>query len=432
MSRPIAFTDARIVDPAASHDGPGTLLVADGVIRARLAPADPIPADAEVRPCDGLAIVPGLVDTRVFVGEPGAEHRESIATAGQAALAGGVTTLLTMPDAGAVVDDPALVSFMRETADIADLADIRPCGALTKGLDGREMAELYLMREAGAVAVSQGRRPLPDAALLRRAMLYARDLDLVIDLAPSEATLARGVVSSGAMGSWLGLAGSSNEAETTAALRDLELARGTRAKLNVACASLPRTIDLADRARDDGADATVSVSINHLALNENDVGDYRTYFRLDPPLRTADDREGLVEALAVGRIDMVCSAHDPQDADTKRLPFENAAPGAIGLETLLPALLRLHHGGHVPLIRLIESVTAAPARRFGLPAGTLAPGAPADLAVVDLDEPWIVREGEIVSRARNTTFENARMQGRVRETWVRGVRKFALPAQDGP
>ena len=432
MSRPIAFTDGRVVDPASGHDGPATLLVGNGRILDMLGPGDPIPAHAEVRRCAGLAILPGLVDTRVFVGEPGAEHRETIATLGRAALAGGVTTLLAMPDTAPVIDDPALVAFMRETAELTSSIRLEPCGALTKGLRGKEMAELSLMRDAGAVAAAQGRMPLADAGLLRRALLYARDLGVVVDLAPIDATLSGGVVTAGAMGSWLGLRSVPHEAETIAALRDLELARGTRGAVNVAGASLPRTIDHVARAKDEGVDASVSVSVNHLSLNETDVGDYRTYFRLDPPLRAEEERLRLVEALVDGRVDMVCSAHDPQDADTKRLPFADAAPGAIGLETLLSALLRLHHGGDVPLARIVECVTAAPARRFGLEAGTLARGAPADIALVDLDEPWIVREDEIVSRARNSTFEDARMQGRVVETWVGGTCRFALDAKPGP
>ena len=424
--RPIAFTDARILDPAGDFDGPGTLLIVDGQIKARLSPNDPIPADAEIKPCDGLAITPGLVDSRAFCGEPGADHRETIASLGRAAAAGGVTTIAMMPDASPVLDEAAMIAFVREVAERDSMVRILPSCALTRGLEGERLAELGLMLDAGAAFASQGKRGIADAALLRRAMLYARDFDAVVDLPPVDAHLATGVMTSGSWSSWLGLPSSPPDAETIPLLRDLELARSTSVKLNIAGLSLHRSVEHLVRAKNDGTNVSASVSINHLSLNETDVGAYRTFFRLDPPLRAEVERLALVEALREGAIDMVCSMHDPQDADTKRLPFADAAAGAIGVETLLAALLRLYHSGEIPLLRLIETVTSAPAKRLGLPGGTLAPDARADLTIIDLDEPWVVKEDEIVSLSKNTAFEQARLQGRVLETWVGGKQVFAL------
>ena len=429
--RPVAFTDARVVDPVAATDETGTVLIRDGKIAGRLSPSDAIPAEAEIRDCRGLALLPGLVDTRCFTGEPGGAHRESIETLGSAAAAGGVTTLLIMPDAEPVIDDPSLVSFLLRGAAATGTVRMHPVAALTKGLLGRELAEIGLMLEAGAVAASQGRRPVESAAIMRRALTYARDFGIVVDVPAIEASLAGGVMHASTWSSWLGLSGVPHEAETLAVLRECELSRATRTPVNLSCMSSGRALQHLSRAKADGVDVTASVSVNHLCLNENDVGDYRTFFRLDPPLRTETDRTALIAALAAGTIDAICSGHDPQDADTKRLPFADAAPGAIGLETMLAAALRLHHNDEVGLLRLVQAMTSAPARRFGLPAGTLGVGADADLILVDLDEPWVVRQDEIASRSKNTAFENARLQGRVRETWVAGKRVFALDEQRG-
>ena len=235
--RPVAFQGARVVDPASGRDGPATLLVRGGEIAAVLAPGDPVPSEAERRDCRGLAILPGLVDARVFTGQPGGEHRESLETLGRAALAGGVTTLLVMPDALPVIDEASLVSFVRQTADATGTARMRPLGALTKGLGGLELAEMGLMLEAGAAALGQGREPVADAGVLRRALLYARDFGAVVDLPPRERALSGGVMNASAWSSWLGLPGVPPEAETVAVLRDCELARATGTPVNLACLS---------------------------------------------------------------------------------------------------------------------------------------------------------------------------------------------------
>jgi len=423
----ILFERARILDPSRGVDEVGSVLVRDGTILAAGAEAlnQGRPEGAEVVDCAGLVVMPGLVDACVFVGEPGAEHRETMASAAEAAAAGGVTSVIMMPDVDPVIDDMALVEFVLRAGGNHS-ARIFPAAALTKGLQGREMTEFGLLKQAGAVAFSEGRHALASSLLMRRALTYARDFDAVVAVQPRDVELeAGGVMNEGLYATWLGLPGIPREAESIPLERDLALARLTGGRYHAASVSTALSTEALRRAKNEHAPVSAAVSINHLALNENDVGEYRTFFKLSPPLRSEEDRRSMVEALKDGTVDMIVSAHDPQDVDTKRLPFAEAAAGAIGLETLLAAALRLHHGRDVPLLRLVEALSTAPARRFGLPGGTLKPGASADLILVDPDEPWIVREDGIRSRSKNTCFEGARMQGRVLRTLLGGRTVFA-------
>ena len=421
------FSHARIVDPSRSIDEIGTVVVQGTKIAAagKEALNQGAPEGATVVDCTGLTIMPGLVDTRVFIGEPGAEHRETIASASMAAAAGGITSLVMMPDTHPVIDDVALVEFVLRTARDTAVVNIFPAAAITKGLAGREMTEFGLLREAGAVAFTDGRHTIRNSLVMRRALTYARDFDAVVAHETQDADLASaGVMNEGLYASWLGLAGIPREAELIPLERDLALARLTRGAYHAAKISTAMAADAIRRAKADGARVTAGAAIYNLALNEHDVGEYRTFFRLTPPLRAEEDRLAMIEALRDGTLDVVVSSHDPQDVDTKRLPFADAAAGAIGLETLLAVALRLYHNGDVPLIRLAEVLSTAPARLFGLPGGSLSPGAPADLAVIDLNEPWVVSESHIRSRSKNTCFEGARLQGRVLQTMVAGSTVF--------
>lgn len=423
------FKNARIVDPSRGLDETGSVIVTDNLIVASGASAhnQGIPEGAKVFDCKGKAVIPGLIDSRVFIGEPGGEHRETIASASHAAAAGGVTSLIMMPDTAPVIDDVALVEFVLRTARETALVNIYPAAAITKSLAGQELTEIGLLQHAGAVAFTDGRHTIANSLLMRRALTYARDFGAVIahetqdpDLAPS------GVMNEGLFASWLGLPGIPREAEVIPLERDLLLARLTGGAYHAAKISTAIAADTVERAKNDGASVSAGVSINHLSLNENDIGEYRTFFRLSPPLRAEEDRLAMVEAVRNGTIDLVVSSHDPQDVDTKRVPFADAADGAIGLETILAAGLRLVHGGDLPLLRLIEVLSTAPAKLFSLTGGTLKPGAPADLAVVDIDEPWVVHEADIRSRSKNTCFEGSRMQGKVLQTMVSGRTVFAF------
>lgn len=422
------FQRARIVDPSRAIDETGSVIVDGKRIVAAGADAlnQGIPSGAEVIDCAGKAIVPGLIDGRVFIGEPGGEHRETIASASIAAASGGVTSIVMMPDTDPVIDNVALVEFVLRTAKETASVNVFPAAAITKGLEGHEMAEFGLLREAGAVAFTDGRHTIASSMVMRRALTYARDFDAVIAHETQDADLASsGVMNEGLYASWLGLSGIPREAETIPLERDLALARLTRGNYHAAKISTAMAAAAVLRAKADGAKVTSGVSINSLSLNENDVGEYRTFFRLAPPLRAEEDRIAMVEALKDGTIDLIVSSHDPQDVDTKRLPFADAAVGAIGLETLLAVALRLHHNDDVPLLRIIEALSTAPAKLFGLPGGTLKPGAIADLVLVDLNEPWVVREADIRSRSKNTCFEGARLQGKVLKTLVAGRTVFS-------
>ncbi|MET3659839.1 dihydroorotase [Aquamicrobium ahrensii] len=421
------FSHARIVDPSRGLDETGSVVVQDGRIAAAGKDAlnQGAPEGATVIDCTARTIIPGLVDSRVFIGEPGGEHRETIASASQAAAAGGVTSVVMMPDTDPVIDNVALVEFVLRTARDTACVNIFPAAAITKGLEGREMTEFGLLREAGAVAFTDGRHTLSNSLVMRRALTYARDFGATIVHETLDAELAgAGVMNEGLYASWLGLSGIPREAETIPLERDLSLARLTHSNYHAAKISTGMAADAIRRAKGDGVNVSAGVAIYNLALNEHDVGEYRTFFRLNPPLRAEEDRLAMIDALKDGTIDVIVSSHDPQDVDTKRLPFSDAAAGAIGLETLLAVALRLHHNDEVPLLRIVEALSTAPARIFGLPGGTLKPGAPADLAVLDLNEPWVVNEAGIRSRSKNTCFEGARLQGRVLQTMVGGLTVF--------
>jgi dihydroorotase len=420
---PIALLNARLVDPERETETRGGLIVIDGLIAGVGAAVtrDQVPTEARIVDCKGDVVSPGLVDMRAFVGEPGAEHRETIASASAAAAAGGVTSLVMRPDTNPCVDDPAVVDFILRRARDDARVRIFPSAALTKGLAGREIAEIGLLAEAGAVAFSDGPHSVAEALTMRRAMTYARDFDaLVAPVCEDRSLRGEGVMAEGLRASWLGLTGIPREAETIALERDLRLVGLTGVRYHAALLSNRLSLAAMARARDEGLQASCGVSINHLTLNELDVGDYRTFLKLMPPLRAEEERMALVEALSAGLIDVICSDHDPQDVETKRLPFAEAAAGAIGLETMLSAALRLVTGGQVSLPRLICAMTLRPAEILKVPVGRLAVGAPADVIRFDPDEPYVLDPAELHSRCRNTPFDAARLEGRVKLTLVAG------------
>jgi dihydroorotase len=411
------------VDPVAETERRGGLLAMDGVIAGVGATVtrDQIPDHASIVDCGGDVVSPGLVDMRAFIGEPGAEHRETIATASAAAAAGGVTSLVMRPDTNPPVDDPAVVDFILRRARDDARVRVYPSAALTKGLEGREIAEIGLLAEAGAIAFCDGEHSIVDAQTMRRAMTYARDFDaLAAPVCEDRSLRGEGVMAEGLRASWLGLPGVPREAETIMLERDLRLVALTGARYHAALISNRLSLDAMARARQAGLAATCGVSINHLTLNELDVGDYRTFLKFSPPLRAEDERMALVEALRAGLIDVICSDHDPQDVETKRLPFAEAAAGAVGVETMLSASLRLVAAGHVGLPRLLRAMTARPAEILRLPVGRLSVGAPADVIRFDPNEPYILDPARLHSRCRNTPFDADRLEGRVKLTLVAG------------
>ncbi|MFZ5669271.1 MAG: dihydroorotase [Pseudomonadota bacterium] len=422
-SRPTAYLNARLVDPESLYDGPGALIVADGVIADVSKGKDfkDLSDDINVVDCAGATLAPGLIDLRARTGEPGAETRETLRSAAQAAAAGGVTSFVVQPDTDPAIDDPSVVDFILRRARDIEAARILCAAAATKGLRGEQIAEIGLMREAGCVYVTDVDRPIVDSRVLRRVMAYATAFDMPLAHRPLDPWLARGTVATeGEFAARLGLPAQPAAAERIGLERDIALAELTGARLLVDQVTCAAGLEALARGKAAGVRVTATASINHLAFNELDIGDYRTFARLDPPLRSEDDRQALVEALAGGLVEIVVSAHAPAPAEDKRLPFDEAAPGGVGLETLLPALLSFHHEGRVPLIDLFRTVTLAPAQFLGLPGGRLAPGAPADLVLCDLGAPVVVDADRLVSKSKNSPFDGRRLQGQVLRTLVAG------------
>ena len=421
--RPILLANARIVDPSRDFDIVGDLLIADGVIREakKGIGAAGVPEGTDVVECRGKLIAPGLVDMRAFIGEPGAGHRETFASASQAAAAGGVTTIICQPNTSPVIDDPATVDFVLRRARDTAIVHVHPMAALTKGLDGQEMTEIGLLKAAGAVAFTDGDKSVTNAQVMRRALTYARDFDaLIVHHTEDPDLVGDGVMNEGEFGARLGLLGIPKAAETIMLERDIRLVALSGGRYHAASITCGESLEVLRRAKDAGLSVTAACSINHITLNENDIGPYRTFLKLSPPLRAEDDRKLLVEALGRGLLDMVMSDHNPQDVETKRLPFAEAAPGAIGLETMLSAGLRLVHSSEIELMTLLRGMSTRPAELLGLSGGTLKSGAPADVIVVDIDVPWIIDAVELKSKCKNTPFDEARMTGRVVRTIVAG------------
>jgi dihydroorotase len=428
MTRPLLFENARIVDPHSGLDKRGSLLIEDGKI-SDIAVAGPVgvPDGAEVVNANGMVLSPGLIDMRVFTGEPGHEYRETLASASRAAAAGGVTSFVVMPDTAPVIDDGALVDFLIRRAEAKAKVRILPSAAITKGLEGKEITEFGLLKEAGAVCFTDGRRSIQSSALLRSAFGYALNYDMPIVHHVFDAGLVgEGVMNEGLFATTLGLKGIPAEAETIPLSRDLLLALLTGVRYHAAQISTGKSVSLVAEAKQGSSRITCGVSINNLALNENDVGAYRTYFKLSPPLRSEEQRRAIVDGLKTGTIDTIHSDHDPQDSEVKRRPFAEASDGAIGLETLLAAALRLVHSDDVDLTTVLRAMTSKPAEILGLPTGKLQRGAPADIILFDLDYPWQVTEAGILSRSRNTSFEGARLAGKVLSTYVGGEKAYDL------
>ncbi|ABE40255.1 dihydroorotase [Rhodopseudomonas palustris BisB5] len=421
--RPILLANARLIDPARDFDGVGDVLIADGVIRdaRRGIGAAGVPEGTDIINCGGMIVAPGLIDMRAFVGEPGASHRETFASASQAAAAGGITTIICQPNTSPVIDNSATVDFVMRRARDTAIVNIHPMAALTKGLAGAEMTEIGLLKAAGAVAFSDGDRSVMNARVMRSALTYARDFDaLIVHHTEDPDLVGEGVMNEGEFATRLGLSGMPNAAEAVVLERDVRLAALTGGRYHAASLTCIESLEILQRARDTGINVSASVSINHVSLNENDIGPYRTFLKLSPPLRTENDRKALIAAVASGLVDVIMSDHNPQDVEVKRLPFAEAAAGAIGLETMLPAGLRLVHNGELDLLTLIRAMSTRPAELLGLPGGTLRAGSPADLIMIDIDTPWVVDPNELKSKCKNTPFDEARFSGRVTRTIVGG------------
>ncbi len=423
----VAYVGARLLDPATGLDEIGGILTEGELIKqiGAKVTADLALEGVTVIDCAGLCLAPGLIDMRVHLGEPGEDYKETFASAGRAATKGGVTSMVCLPNTDPVIDDMSVVEFVARRARLQGLSKVYPYGAVTKGLKGKEIAELGLLAESGAVAFTDGFNAVANAQVLRRAMMYARTFDLLICQHPEEPSLAAGgAMNAGETATRLGLSGIPRQAEIMMIERDIRLVELTGGRLHIAHVSTVEAIDAIRNAKARGLPVTCDTSPPYFALNEVAIGDYRTFAKLSPPLRDESDRRAVVDGLKDGTIDCIASDHMPQDEESKRLPFSAAATGGVGLETLLAVTLELYHNGHVPLLDALRFVTAAPADLLKLRTGKLAQGRPADLILFDLEQGWKVEADKLLSKSKNTPFDGRLMQGAVVRTVIDGRTVF--------
>lgn len=417
----LTLTNARIIDPETGTETLGSVIIDGGKITE-------ISGDTprgNVIDCDGKYLAPGIIDIGVKIGEPGERHKESFRTAGLAAAAGGVTTMVTRPDTTPAIDTPEILDFFRRRAEDICPINVLPMAALTKGRAGREMTEIGFLLDAGAVAFSDADRPVENAKTLLRVLTYAGAMDALVMGHVQEPVMSKGAaVTSGPLATKLGLPGVSPMAERIQLERDLALVEMSGARFHADQITCAIALPVLERAKAAGLRVTAGVSIHHLTLNEMDIEGYRTFFKVKPPLRAEDDRLAVVQAVTDGLIDIISSMHTPQDEESKRLPFEEAASGAVALQTLLPAAMQLVHGGHMDLPTLFRAISLNPAKLLGLKAGRMEVGAPADLILFDADAPFVMDRFKLLSKSKNTPFDGRRMQGKVLRTFVAGEQVF--------
>ena len=412
------LTNAKVIDPVAETISDGEVMFEDGII---------IPKEAadETFDCQGQYISPGLIDLGVKVGEPGERHKESYKSAGAAAAAGGVTTIITRPDTNPAIDTPEVLEFIRRRAQEVCPVNVFHMVALTKKRAGREMTEIGFLKDAGAVAFTDFTNVVKNSKILMRALSYAKSLDALVIGHPQDHDLSDETsATSGKFASLRGLPSVTPLAERMALDRDMALVELTGVQYHFDQITTARSIPALERAKKNGHKITAGTSIHHLTLNEFDIADYSSFFKLNPPLRSENDRLAIIDAVNSGVIDVISSFHTPQDEESKRLPFETAAAGAVGLETLLPASLQLFHNQSVSLEKLIKTMTLNPALLLGLPSGRITPGAPADLIIFDVNIPFILDRETLKSKSKNTPFDGHKLQGKVRRTIVAGKTIF--------
>jgi dihydroorotase len=420
----IAYVNARLLDPATGLDAKGSLLT-DGELITAIGPDLSIPAEAQTVDCKGACLAPGLVDMRVQISEPGEEHKETLASAGAAAVAGGITSMVCLPNTNPVIDDVATVEFVARRARKNGLAKVYPYAAATKELEGKELSEIGMLAEAGALGFTDGTRAIRNAQMMRRALSYAATFGVMIVQHPEEPSMAEnGVMNEGELATRLGLAGISAAAEAIMLERDVRLVALTGGRYHAAHVSTRDGIAIIRKAKQQGLPVTCDTAPPYFALNELAVGDYRTFSKLSPPLRSEDDRLAIVAALKEGIIDAIASDHTPQDQDSKRLPFAQAEFGGVGLETLLSVSLELYHNGVLSLLQLVERLSFRPAQLLGLAAGRLHKGAAADLVIFDPDRAGKVDPTKFHGKSKNTPFDGRPIQGRVLRTVVDGRSVF--------
>lgn len=416
------LTNARIINPEAGTDTLGSILIENGKISEIYADNQSFNFKIETTiDCGGKCLAPGIIDIGVKIGEPGERHKESFRSAGAAAACGGVTTMVIRPDTEPTVDSPEILEFVFRRAVSDSIVNVLPMAALTKGRNGTEMAEIGFLKDAGAVAFTDCDQVVTDNKVFTRCLTYAKGLDALIITHPQEPMLSNDAcATSGALATKLGLPAVSPFAELMQLQRDLALVEMTGARVHFDQLSCSAGLNTLARAKDKGLSVSAGTSIHHLTLNEQDIEGYPTFFKIKPPLRNEDDRIALIDAVASGLIDIISSMHTPQNEESKRLPFEAAASGAVGLETLLPAAMQLVHGEYMDLPTLWRALSLNPAKLLGLDVGRIEIGAPADLVLFDPDKPFILDRSKLLSKSKNTPYDGRTMQGKVIRTFIAG------------
>ena len=416
--------NARIIDPKNNVDEIGGLIIdSKGIIKAsgKKVTNGNLPSSVEKIDLKKQILIPGLVDMRVFVGEPGYEYKENFRTLSNAALSGGVTSVVSMPNTSPVIDNVSMVDFLKRRGRDKSKINIFPAATLTKNAQGKQMTEFGLLKRKGIIAFTDGIRTVQDPEVMSRIMNFASQSEsLIIQHAEDNILSKDGLINEGEISTRLGLKGIPSLAEKIIVERDLSFLEEYFCKYHISQISSEKTISVIKKAKNEGKIFTTGVSINNLSLNENDIGDFRTFLKLSPPLRTENDRKALVESVNDGTIEVIVSDHKPQDEESKRLTFAQAATGASGIETLLPLSLELFHNKSIKLKRLIASITSNPAKILGINKGNLDKGSDADLCIFDIDKPWVVDKNKLKSKSKNTPIENRKLQGQVLKTFVKG------------
>ncbi len=423
------FINANIVDPYNSLNENGGLIIGeDGKIEGigKKVNAKNIPSREKYVDLNGKYIFPGIVDMRVFVGEPGYEYKENFKTLSNAALSGGVTSVVTMPNTNPVIDNVSIVDFLKRRGRDKAKINIYPCASLTVNTDGSNMTEFGLLQNKGIIAFTDGIKTIQNTRIMSRIMNSARDLNsLILQHAEDFELSQNGMINDGIIATKLGLQGIPEMAEIIIIERDLTLLESIKCRYHISQLSSAKSVEII-KNRKKNNNFSCGVSINNLSLNENDIGDFKTFLKLSPPLRTEEDRISLVKGLSDETIDVIVSDHKPEDEEQKRLTFAQAETGASGIETLLSLSLELYHNGSVKLETIIKALTSNPAKILNINKGNLSIGNDADFCIVDLNKPWIVKQEKLYSKSKNTSIENKKLQGKVTNTFVKGEELFKL------
>ena len=424
------FINGRIIDPSQNLDEVGGLIVDDkGKIKAigKSINKGSIPAKTEKIDLKGKVLIPGIIDMKVFIGEPGFEYKENFRSLSNAALSGGVTSVVSMPNTSPVIDNVSMVDFiLRRGRDKAGI-NIYPSATLTRNMDGKLMTEFGLLSKKGIVGFTDATKTVQNSEIMSRIMNYASDLDILVMQHPEDRDLSKGrCISEGEVSTRLGLKGIPHIAEKIIIERDLSLLEEYPCRYHISQLSSEKSVDVIKKYKKNGLKFSVGVSINNLSLNENDIGDFKTFMKVSPPLRKEGDRKALIQGIKDGLIDVIVSDHKPEDEESKRLPFAQAAEGSIGIETLLSLALELYHNGSLPLKKIIETITCNPAKILKINKGNLKKGSDADLCIFDLDQPWKVDVSKLKSKSKNAAIENRKLQGKVLMTYLKGESVFNL------